>query len=676
MFRHVVWCAALFSACSSSSNSASPESTSTDSSGELNEVEGLPTNQSWGPIGREGGRIEITEGDLAGLTVEVPEGALEEAVLFTAKVVETPTDGLDEMSASKGPSIELEPHDVVFSKDVIVTLPVEPSSDGDPEDPIMVLKTDGESTQLLFADDPSTVVDEGRITVGVRQFSIFTPIVRFVGGLLDDIAADLTCGAIDLLGTDLIDFSTNHMFVYSGAALTTDAATIQASIGADVAADIVGHQVGVFAYSAAGRTLGLGSIGGSFYSGIAFGDTDNINDAWGGSIASFSISVDVLSILTLGGVSLSTGATGFTTCTDPEFDPLLFFKCDEYSMPGSGDVWGCALSVGIGVGVPFAETIPGDVSLETAFAKSWPTMNDWLSKTLDAYSVGNTIALDGEGGSYVSIDTVDGSEESRGWQMARVFGTIYPPNALPATTALGVITVLSGRARDEGKSLAGFCGLEETPDEPENCGSECFHYDGSCEASYIGTCDGCDMGCEDHDPDCDDAASTCLDECPCLSGHSDRYCDGVNDCDDAQYRSCECDGDNRITGDGAYDNVDPESTSCVDDAVTVDSVDLYGYAFGEADYVATLDLRYSPSCRTVWARITTLEGLYAAGDWEGGQCWIHRNSDGAELEDSHCSSDHTVCYTNMLDDADVSCYAYGTVDSIYGIAVGQTLNYK
>jgi hypothetical protein len=72
------------------------------------------------------------------------------------------------------------------------------------------------------------------------------------------------------------------------------------------------------------------------------------------------------------------------------------------------------------------------------------------------------------------------------------------------------------------------------------CGTTCFYYTGSCSSSYIGTCDGCDMGCEVHDPDCDDPGSTCLSACPCLAGYSDWYCDGYNDCTDT---SCECSGE-------------------------------------------------------------------------------------------------------------------------------------
>ncbi|MBU1238446.1 hypothetical protein KKF84_12135 [Myxococcota bacterium] len=72
------------------------------------------------------------------------------------------------------------------------------------------------------------------------------------------------------------------------------------------------------------------------------------------------------------------------------------------------------------------------------------------------------------------------------------------------------------------------------------CGDECFVWDGYCDSMYIGGCDGCDMGCGSHDPDCDAVGSTCLSSCPCLSGYSNWYCDGWDDCTDV---NCECSGE-------------------------------------------------------------------------------------------------------------------------------------
>jgi hypothetical protein len=72
------------------------------------------------------------------------------------------------------------------------------------------------------------------------------------------------------------------------------------------------------------------------------------------------------------------------------------------------------------------------------------------------------------------------------------------------------------------------------------CGDTCYSWSGTCSSTYINACDGCDMGCEVHDPDCDDPASTCLSNCSCLLGYSNWYCDGWDDCSDT---NCECSGE-------------------------------------------------------------------------------------------------------------------------------------
>ncbi|MDA3864480.1 MAG: hypothetical protein PF689_11505 [Deltaproteobacteria bacterium] len=72
------------------------------------------------------------------------------------------------------------------------------------------------------------------------------------------------------------------------------------------------------------------------------------------------------------------------------------------------------------------------------------------------------------------------------------------------------------------------------------CGINCYYWAGTCNSSYIDACDGCDLGCEVHDPDCDDPGSTCLSDCSCLAGYSHWYCDEWDDCTDS---ACECAGE-------------------------------------------------------------------------------------------------------------------------------------
>ena len=75
---------------------------------------------------------------------------------------------------------------------------------------------------------------------------------------------------------------------------------------------------------------------------------------------------------------------------------------------------------------------------------------------------------------------------------------------------------------------------------------------------------------------------------------------------------------------------------------------------------AYLELRYSPTCRSVWARISNAG--YDPASQLAGWAQIHRNSDGRAYR---CSvySGSTGCYTMMLNDANVTSYAEGWYDS-------------
>jgi hypothetical protein len=112
----------------------------------------------------------------------------------------------------------------------------------------------------------------------------------------------------------------------------------------------------------------------------------------------------------------------------------------------------------------------------------------------------------------------------------------------------------------------------------------------------------------------------------------------------------------------ACDGRNPQ-TYCGSDARTVDSLTL-----GQA----LLELRYSPSCRAAWARISN------AGWDPRGQftpfARIIRNSDGRTYS---CSppSGGTSCYTSMVNDANVTSYAFGEWDSGARTYSGRTGSY-
>lgn len=112
----------------------------------------------------------------------------------------------------------------------------------------------------------------------------------------------------------------------------------------------------------------------------------------------------------------------------------------------------------------------------------------------------------------------------------------------------------------------------------------------------------------------------------------------------------------------ACDGKDP-AVYCQSDADTVQSIRL-----GQA----LLELRYSLSCRAAWAKISN-------ADWEpysqfASFAVIHRNSDGREYR---CTvpSTGTSCYTPMVNDRNVTSYAYGEWDSGAFVYSGRTASY-
>ncbi|MGH8794697.1 MAG: DUF2690 domain-containing protein [Stackebrandtia sp.] len=124
----------------------------------------------------------------------------------------------------------------------------------------------------------------------------------------------------------------------------------------------------------------------------------------------------------------------------------------------------------------------------------------------------------------------------------------------------------------------------------------------------------------------------------------------------------------------SWHGLDPAGTDCVADARTEDSAAI---TFGE-HRLGTIELRYSPSCRTAWARLSNhMTHVPAAA--HAGYAEIVRNSDGSTYT---CDSPHgqnTVCWTKMVNDSGVTSYAYGNVDPYptfgYGVAEARTQNY-
>ncbi|WP_217241798.1 DUF2690 domain-containing protein [Streptomyces sp. AC555_RSS877] len=102
---------------------------------------------------------------------------------------------------------------------------------------------------------------------------------------------------------------------------------------------------------------------------------------------------------------------------------------------------------------------------------------------------------------------------------------------------------------------------------------------------------------------------------------------------------------------------------CADDATSP----VGGVRLGQA----YLELRYSPSCRAAWARISNAS--YGNGQFTP-FATVHRNSDGREYT---CAVQRgaTSCYTRMVNDINVTSYAKGEWDSGAQTYNGRTSSY-
>jgi hypothetical protein len=118
-----------------------------------------------------------------------------------------------------------------------------------------------------------------------------------------------------------------------------------------------------------------------------------------------------------------------------------------------------------------------------------------------------------------------------------------------------------------------------------------------------------------------------------------------------------------------YDGLSPVGR-CDHDARTVKSANLTNSYFGTSS--AVIQLRYSPSCRTAWARIINAD-TYVAGDKDGGRAYITRNSDGKTFSCQVKSG--STCFTAMVNDANVTSYARGTNDPGFAVFSGRTASY-
>jgi len=110
-----------------------------------------------------------------------------------------------------------------------------------------------------------------------------------------------------------------------------------------------------------------------------------------------------------------------------------------------------------------------------------------------------------------------------------------------------------------------------------------------------------------------------------------------------------------------YDGADPIATGCANTAITAKASNIYNEG---VTVIGQIQLRYSTACRTVWARILAYDTPYQA---TGG---VTRDTD---LYTFYChnptwssSLGAYSCFTKMLNDRNVTSYAYGYAAQYYG----------
>ena len=104
-----------------------------------------------------------------------------------------------------------------------------------------------------------------------------------------------------------------------------------------------------------------------------------------------------------------------------------------------------------------------------------------------------------------------------------------------------------------------------------------------------------------------------------------------------------------------WNGVNPANTVCANDARTVQSARLTTSGGSRA----IIELRYSPTCRTAWARISGAS-VPQPHDSSGGLARVQRN-DGLSYS-CQAGSDGT-CFTAMVNDAGMRSHAYGEDDT-------------
>lgn len=108
----------------------------------------------------------------------------------------------------------------------------------------------------------------------------------------------------------------------------------------------------------------------------------------------------------------------------------------------------------------------------------------------------------------------------------------------------------------------------------------------------------------------------------------------------------------------AYDGQDPISSGCANSAITARSNAIYV----GGTQVGTIELRYSTSCRTAWARVRST-GPYGTATVTRTSNWDWYRCDSLSW---NASMGQYTCYTQMLNDAGVESFARGSASMSNG----------
>ncbi|MDX2595197.1 MULTISPECIES: DUF2690 domain-containing protein [Streptomyces] len=113
------------------------------------------------------------------------------------------------------------------------------------------------------------------------------------------------------------------------------------------------------------------------------------------------------------------------------------------------------------------------------------------------------------------------------------------------------------------------------------------------------------------------------------------------------------------------DGTSPASTGCANDGTTVASAPMKN----SAGTHGTIELRYSLTCHTAWARLTLDYTQGACGNASAGYACaaatVTRNNDGRTYSCT-ITQGQTQCYTPQVYDKGMTSYAKGYIDIVSG----------